>query len=195
MSRTKPPEERLADLITAAQGLFLERGFGPTTIEEITTAAQVAKGTFYLYLKSKEDVRNALGDRFASDHLTRIKTAVGRKPSDDWQGKLSAWVTSSVTFYLDSIKLHDVLFYEGRAPTRAGLVDNSVITHLAELLGEGARAGAWTVEDPRAAAVFLFSGMHGVVDDAYSKESAVNRRRLIQRLESLFFATVRAVAS
>ena len=192
MSRTKPPEERLADLITAAQRLFLERGFGPTTIEEITTAAQVAKGTFYLYFKSKEDVRTALGDRFASDHLTRIKTAVGRKPLDDWPGKLSAWVVSSVTFYLDSIKLHDVLFYEGRSPTRAGLVDNSVITHLTELLSEGVRAGAWTVEDPRATAVFLFSGMHGVVDDAYSKENPVNRRRAIQRLESLFFGAVGA---
>ena len=192
MPRTKPPEERLDDLITAAQRLFLEQGFGPTTIEQITSAAQVAKGTFYLYFKSKEDVRNALGDRFAGDHLTRIKTAVGRKAAEDWQGKLSAWVAASVSFYLDSIKLHDVLFFEGRTPTREGLVDNLVITYLTELLTEGARSGAWTVEDPRASAVFLFSGMHGAVDDAYSKESPVNRRRLTQRLESFFFGVVRA---
>ena len=191
MSRTKPAEERLDDLITAAQRLFLAQGFGPTTIEEITTAAQVAKGTFYLYFKSKEDVRTALGDRFANDHLARIKTAVGRKPAEDWQGKLSAWVVASVSFYLDSIKLHDVLFYEGRSPTREGLVDNIVITHLSEFLVEGARAGAWSVEDPRAAAVFLFSGMHGVVDDAYSKEHPVNRRRVTQRLENLCFGVVR----
>lgn len=195
MPRTKPPEERLDDLITAAQRLFLEQGFGPTTIEEITTAAQVAKGTFYLYFKSKQDVRSALGDRFASDHLARIKTAVGRKAAEDWQGKLSAWVSASVSFYLDSIKLHDVLFFEGRTPTREGLVDNLVITHLTELLGEGARAGAWTVEDPRASAVFLFSGMHGAVDDAYSKESPVNRRRLTQRLENFFLGVIRATTN
>jgi len=194
MPRTKPPEERLDDLITAAQRLFLEQGFGPTTIEQITTAAQVAKGTFYLYFKSKEDVRNALGDRFASDHLARIKTAVGRKTEADWRGKLSAWVAASVSFYLDSIKVHDVLFFEGRTPTRAGLVDNLVVTHLTGLLAEGNRAGAWAVEDPRAAAVFLFSGMHGAVDDAYTKESTVNRRRLTQRLESFFFGLVRATA-
>ncbi len=195
MSRTKPPEERLADLITAAQHLFLEQGFGPTSIEQITTAAQVAKGTFYLYFKSKEDVRSALGDRFGTDHLTRIKTAIGRKAQDDWKGKLSTWVSSSVTFYLDSIKLHDVLFYEGRSPTREGLVDNIVITHLTDLLSEGARAGAWTVDDPRTTAEFLFSGMHGVVDDAYSKENPVNRRRAIQRLESLFFRAVAATTA
>jgi AcrR family transcriptional regulator len=189
--RTKLPEERRDELMNAAERLFLKQGFGPTTIEQITAAAQVAKGTFYLHFKSKEDVRSALGDRFAGDHLARIKTAVARKPQTDWRGRLSAWAAAGVSFYLDSIKLHDVLFYEGRSPTREGLIDNVVITALAEMLRNGAEAGAWSIEDPRSAAVFLFSGMHGVVDDAYSKEPQVNRRRLAQRLEQLCFNAVR----
>ncbi len=189
--RTKPPEERRDELLNAAERLFLEQGFGPTTIEQITFAAQVAKGTFYRHFKSKEDVRSALGERFARDHLARIEAAVARKPQKDWKGKLSAWATASVWFYLDSIKLHDVLFYEGRSPTREGLIDNIVITDLAEMLRSGAEAGAWSVEDARSTAVFLFSGMHGLVDDAYSKESRVNRRRLAERLELLCFNAVR----
>jgi AcrR family transcriptional regulator len=176
--------------MAAAQRLFLELGFARTTIENITSAAQVAKGTFYLYFKSKEDVRAALEDRFGDDHLARIRNAVARKSAGDWMGKISAWVSASVASYLDSIELHDVLFYEGRSPTREGLVDNIVITHLAELLREGERASAWSVDDPRAAAVFIFSGVHAVVDDAYSKERPVNRRRLTQRLERLCFAAL-----
>jgi AcrR family transcriptional regulator len=192
--RTKPPEERRDELMDAAERLFLKQGFGPTTIEQITAGAQVAKGTFYLHFKSKEDVRSALGDRFAGAHLARIRTAVARKPPRDWKGKLSAWAAASVSFYLDSIKLHDVLFYEGRSPTREGLIDNIVITHLADMLRTGAEAGAWSVKDVRATAVFLFSGMHGVVDDAYSKDPQVNRRRLAQRLEQLCFNAVRLPA-
>lgn len=192
--RTKPPEERRDELMDAAERLFLKHGFGPTTIEQITAAAQVAKGTFYLYFKSKEEVRSALEDRFARDHLARIKAAVARKPRTDWKGKLKAWAAASVSFYLDSIKLHDVLFYEGRSPTREGLIDNIVITDLADMLRGGAGAGAWSIEDARCAAVFLFSGMHGVVDDAYSKESQVNRRLLAQRLEQLCFNAVRLSA-
>ena len=88
--RTKPPEERRDELMNAAERLFLERGFGPTTIEQITVAARVAKGTFYLYFKSKDDVRSALGEYFARDHLAQLKAAVGRKPLADWKGKLSA---------------------------------------------------------------------------------------------------------
>jgi DNA-binding transcriptional regulator YbjK len=50
--------------------------------------------------------------------------------------------------------------------------------------------GADVAKDARSAAVFVFSAVHGVVDDAYSKEKRVNRNRLVQRLERLCFATV-----
>jgi hypothetical protein len=38
--------------------------------------------------------------------------------------------------------------------------------------------------------VFLFSGMHGVVDDAYLKEKRIVRSRLIRRLQRICFAAV-----
>jgi AcrR family transcriptional regulator len=188
--RTKPPEERRGELLDAARHLFLEQGVGPTTIEQITAGAQVAKGTFYLYFKSKDDLRSALGERFGRDHLAHIEAAVAKRPDQDWRGKLLAWSTASVAFYLDSIRLHDVLFFEGRSPTREGLVDNVVIDYLTEILQGGVAARAWLVDDPRATAVFIFSGIHGVVDDAYSKEKRVDRGRLERRLERLCFGAV-----
>jgi len=188
--RTKPPEERREELMNAAQGLFLEHGVAPTTIEQITTAADVAKGTFYLYFSSKEDILTALGDRFGQEHLKKIQAAIAEKKPEDWQGKLATWASAGVASYLDSIRLHDILFYGSRPATREGLVDNVVIDHLVELLQAGADAGAWTIDDPRFTAVFLFSGLHAVVDDAYSKEKRVNRTRLTQRLERLCFRAV-----
>lgn len=188
--RTKPPEVRRDELMNAAQHLFLERGVEATTIEQITSGAAVAKGTFYLYFSSKEDVRAALGERFAQKHLASIKAAIAERPEEDWNGKLATWAKASVAFYLDAIQLHDMLFYESRSPTRAGLVDNIVIDHLLELLQAGVDAEAWSIDDPRFTAVFLFSGLHGVVDDAYTKEKRVNRSRLAHRLERLCFRAV-----
>jgi AcrR family transcriptional regulator len=183
--RTKPPEERRDDLMNAAQRLFVERGVGPTTIEQITTAANVAKGTFYLYFSSKEDILAALGDRFAQQHLATIEAAIADRPGEDWKGRLTTWAAASVAFYLDSIRLHDVIFCSTRPPTREGLVDNIVIDHLACLLQSGTAAGAWIIDDCRLTAVFIFSGLHGVVDDAYIKEKRVNRSRLVQRVERI----------
>jgi AcrR family transcriptional regulator len=188
--RTKPAEERREELMNSAQRLFLKNGVGPTTIEQITDGAKVAKGTFYLYFSSKEAVLAALGDRFAEEHLKNIEEAVDQKAPDDWRGKLATWAAAGVDTYLDAIRLHDILFFGPRPSTREGLVDNIVIDHLAELLQAGVDAGAWSTDDCRFTAVFLFSGLHAVVDDAYCKEKRVNRARLLQRLATLCFRAV-----
>jgi AcrR family transcriptional regulator len=188
--RTKPPEERRDELLSAAQRLFLKKSVADTTIEQITSGADVAKGTFYLYFSSKEDVLAALGDRFAQGLHETITAAVDKKAASDWKGKLSAWARSCATGYLDSIRLHDVAFHGSRPATREGRIDSINIDHLAALLDGGAKAGAWAVQDSRFTSVFLFNGLHSVVDDAYSKEKRVNRDRLTQRLEQLFFRAV-----
>jgi len=164
--------------MNAAEHLFLSHGVTETTIEQITSRSDVAKGTFYLYFSSKDDILAALADRFATQLLDDIKTAVAKEPAGHWRGKLESWAKACVNGYLDSIRLHDILFYGSRPRTRAGLTDNIVIDHLAALLETGIEADAWSIHDPHFTAVFLFNGLHAVVDDAYSKEKRVNRTRL-----------------
>jgi AcrR family transcriptional regulator len=195
--RTKPPEERRVELMNSAQRLFLEQGVGATTIEQITSGADVAKGTFYLYFSSREKILAALRERFVQEFLAGIKTAIAERPKEDWRGKLATWAKASVTGYFDSMQLHDVVFYETPPPVRegrTGLVDNIVIDHLFELLQGGMEAGAWSIDDPRFTAVFLFNGLHGVVDEAYSRDRRVSRSRLAHRSERLCFRAVGLVA-
>ena len=58
--RTKSPETRRQDLLDAGEKVFLEKGVAGATVEDITSCAGVAKGTFYLYFASKDDLLNAL---------------------------------------------------------------------------------------------------------------------------------------
>ncbi|MBR1219400.1 TetR/AcrR family transcriptional regulator [Bradyrhizobium sp. U87765 SZCCT0131] len=190
--RTRPAEERLDQLMTAAQELFLAHGVATTSVEHITARAGVAKGTFYLYFASKDEVLLALGERFAHDHLAAINRTLGKLNPDDWEGRLAAWAKSSVASYLDTVRLHDMLFHEARQPSRRGLVDNIVIDHLGGLLAAGAKANAWKIDDPRTTAVFLFSGVHAMVDDALltAGRKAVPRQALMARaVEACFRMT------
>jgi AcrR family transcriptional regulator len=63
--RTGRRERRRAEIreriFRAALGLFAERGFLETTVEDITEAADVGKGTFFNYFPTKEHVLATLG--------------------------------------------------------------------------------------------------------------------------------------
>ncbi|MCI5773981.1 MAG: TetR/AcrR family transcriptional regulator [Erysipelotrichaceae bacterium] len=53
-------QQKLEALYTSAFKLFLTKGFTKTSISDIVDNANVAKGTFYLYFKDKEDIRDRL---------------------------------------------------------------------------------------------------------------------------------------
>jgi len=52
----KKNSSTIEKLIYVAQQEFAKKGFVNTTVEDITQKAGVAKGTYYLYFKTKEDV-------------------------------------------------------------------------------------------------------------------------------------------
>ena len=47
-------------LLENAFDLFITKGINKTSISDIVEKAGVAKGTFYLYFKDKDDIRNRL---------------------------------------------------------------------------------------------------------------------------------------
>jgi AcrR family transcriptional regulator len=58
--REQKKRETKKRLLLAAWDHFRAKGFDETTVEEITETAQVAKGTFFNYFSSKEEVLAAL---------------------------------------------------------------------------------------------------------------------------------------
>jgi AcrR family transcriptional regulator len=61
--RERRRRETRARIFDAAMRLFAQRGFANTPVEEITEAADVAKGTFFNYFPTKESILEALAER------------------------------------------------------------------------------------------------------------------------------------
>jgi AcrR family transcriptional regulator len=59
----KAPEERKAEIMDAAECLFETKGYEETSINDILQKIGIAKGTFYYYFKSKDEIMNAVIDR------------------------------------------------------------------------------------------------------------------------------------
>lgn len=178
--RTKPPEVRRNELMDAAERLFLEKGVGTTSVDEIVAAADVAKGTFYVHFPSKEHLLAALQQRFVTSFADLVQAAMDIRRTNDWPGRLSAWAKAGVNGYLDRVALHDVIFHEIHVDDRRLKHENIVVNRLVAFLEAGTRAGAWSLTEPRLTAVMLFSALHGAVDDALGEGEAVDRKRLVR---------------
>jgi AcrR family transcriptional regulator len=175
--RTKPADVRREELLAAAEQLFLAHGVEATTVDQITRAAGVAKGTFYLYFKSKDDVRTGLAERLAGRHRA---AAAQIFPSLTPADRLRAWIEASVGFHLENAALRGLV----------GAADAGTIDELASLIASGAEAGAWSVDDAYATAAFIVGGLQLATDDARTRERHVIRSRLIRRAQRLCLRAV-----
>ena len=59
----KPPEQWKKEILDAAKELFLTKGYEETAVSDIMERAGGAKGMFYRFFQSKEEVMHALGDQ------------------------------------------------------------------------------------------------------------------------------------
>lgn len=73
-------QNKLERLLDATFVLFSNRGMARTSISDIAAAAGIAKGTFYLYFKDKDDIRDALVARMTQGLIR--EAAKGQVESD-----------------------------------------------------------------------------------------------------------------
>lgn len=66
MRIVKKPEERKAEMVAAAAKLFAQQGFVRTSVAEIVSAVDVAKGLFYYYFTTKDDMVKAVVEGYCS---------------------------------------------------------------------------------------------------------------------------------
>ncbi|SFE91057.1 transcriptional regulator, TetR family [Paenibacillus algorifonticola] len=70
----KDPEERKNEILDAAEMLFYTKGYNKTTINDILQEIGIAKGTFYYYFKSKEEVMDAIIMRIVAADVASAKS-------------------------------------------------------------------------------------------------------------------------
>lgn len=65
--RHAPPEARRAQIVAAAFQCFSEKGYHPTTMDDVVRASGLSKGALYWHFDSKQDVFLAVFDAFAAE--------------------------------------------------------------------------------------------------------------------------------
>jgi len=70
--RSRERGQRRADILRAAEQVFYRRGFAQTTMDQVAEAAELSKGTLYLYFRNKDDLWVALSSKVVDELLTRF---------------------------------------------------------------------------------------------------------------------------
>lgn len=74
-------EQRRTELLDAALRLLTRDSYDKTSVSAITREAGVSKGTFYVYFQSKDDLLDALVDRFSLlPDLQQVASAAAGQP-------------------------------------------------------------------------------------------------------------------
>ncbi len=72
--------DKRSAILDAAQAVIRDKGIMGTTVDDIAQRAGVAKGTVYLYFKSKEDVFVEMVVQKSAETLEAVRSAVAEKP-------------------------------------------------------------------------------------------------------------------
>lgn len=159
---TKKPDERIDEFLNAAQQLFFKKGYDKTSVDNITQKVGVAKGTFYLYFKSKEDVLDGLANRIIESSLNQTREVVDRTDLNALE-KLKRYYSTSRNYKVANKNRMKVMM---RALSRKenSILRNKIMQRSMELnipefnkiINQGVEEGVFRVKYPDQIGEFIF---------------------------------------
>ncbi|MFI0421246.1 TetR/AcrR family transcriptional regulator [Spongiactinospora sp. 9N601] len=169
--RRLSPEARRGELIDAAIRL-LDSGQEVTNwVQAVTSEADAAKGTFYVYFSSWDDMLAAVRERVLRGYVDRFHELAEATGPIDWWAVLDAEFAAALDSIAKPGGLHAAVFHTGGrhtvapAPAPADVdMGQDIIPAMAKALRRGMDDGALRQVDPRIAATVLFTVLHGAAD-------------------------------
>jgi len=141
--RSRRSAELRERLFRSALELFARKGFAETTVEDITNAADVGKGTFFNYFPSKDHILIAFGEM----QLAKLKGAAEEArrtqiPMPQFLRSLGQRMTEEPTRHPDIVRAL-LLAYLSSTPVREVMLDlqNRVLAVHSEMIALGQQRG------------------------------------------------------
>jgi len=156
---------RTREILAAARRVMYRHGLEAFTMEEIASAAGVAKGTIYLYFQGKEELIQALMSQVGENLLLDLKAVI------DSPGSPEEKLPKAVTILLGYLERERFLFpiyardaWRGNPPVKKGRwrtireLEENYVALLTQLFAQGMEAGRFIPADPRLL-TFLLRGL------------------------------------
>ncbi|MBF0995073.1 MAG: TetR/AcrR family transcriptional regulator [Lachnospiraceae bacterium] len=188
MAKTK--EERRNEIIETAGKLFEEKGYEQTQVQDIVNEIGVAKGLFYYYFKSKDEVMEELADRYADAIIDAVNKLIDKDITtfnkinrifqifiDSAEKKFGIFMG---ILNVKNGKTHERIFFN---------VGKKMVPLVTELILSGNDNGECNCSDPKFITEFLVSGLFNIMNQIspdekidYLKEKLPTIKTMILKL-------------
>ena len=188
MAKTK--EERRNEIIETAGKLFEEKGYEQTQVQDIVNEIGVAKGLFYYYFKSKDEVMEELADRYADAIIDAVNKLIDKDITtfDKINRIFQIFIDSAEKKFgifmgilnVKNGKTHERIFFN---------VGEKMVPLVTELILSGNDNGECNCSDPKFITEFLVSGLFNIMNQIspdekidYLKEKLPTIKTMILKL-------------
>ncbi len=154
-------EQRKTEFLEAAERLFKEKGIIKTSVNTIVKELDVAKGLFYYYFKSKDEVIDAVLEKYSNMFEEHLATACCEDGT--YEERLECFIITMIESF-GKVKLK---FGVSREDSDMAILSNRILKEeksyasnkLCLLLEEGNRLGVIDVQYPTYLADMIVSGV------------------------------------
>lgn len=168
MRIVKEYEERRKEILETAERLFITKGYTKTTVNDILKEIGIAKGTFYHYFKSKEEVMDEIIMRIIKEDVAKAKVIVSNPNIPVLEKLFRVLMEQSPK----SGDVKDKMIEQFHQPNNAEMHQKSLvqsIIHLSpvltEVLEQGIEEGIFSTSYPQETIELLLSSAQVIFDD------------------------------
>lgn len=171
--------------------LFMKKGFDATSISDILSQLDIARGTLYYHFESKEAIMDAIIERLLNQVLEKIEKLMTNDSLSQAEKFMGFFASINLTQLTGDEEIVDyfnqpqnALFHE----KSNRLLIQKLAPVLAQIISEGIEAGLFNTPYPAETAELILVGITGFVD---SKDSPADEDSMNHRMESFLYNAAR----
>jgi len=202
--RGEEKERRRAEILDAAQALYLEKGWDALTVDQVARSARLSRALVYVYFRDKEELLFAIGERAMHLLRDRFVEAAARHPRglDRIEAIGRAYMAYAYEFphYFDfcsRFQAHSVALDSGSNEDACVHAGDAVLATVVEAITSGIGDGSIRpdVGPPILFALTLCAFTHGLIQVAMAKGNDLARFGVaIPELSDYALALIRGMA-
>ncbi len=182
MRIVKEAEERREEIVGEAVRLFAEKGFRNTSVNDILNAVKIAKGTFYYYFKSKEELLDYAIESYSEKMASRLEEIAENGKLNAVEKFIRVLGEASASDDVFKQRIIAAIHQEGNELLHEKSLIVSVlclVPVLTRIVKEGAAEGVFRTAYPQTTVETLLIASQFMFDERFfASDEKTNRRRL-----------------